>query len=117
MVLASHSVYLKFFLDRGINTFTWNYRGYGRSKGKHNPDSFNEDIQTVIKYIRNDLGLTGKIGVYGRSLGGIPSSFSAESCDMIIVDRSFSSMQVMAGYYMNFGPMASYCFRIGSCGW
>jgi alpha/beta superfamily hydrolase len=33
MVLASHSFYLKFFLDRGINVFTWNYRGYGRSKG------------------------------------------------------------------------------------
>ena len=92
MVLASHSFYLKFFLERGINAFTWNYRGYGRSKGPQSPDVFEQDVNSVIEYLRKDLGLTGKIGVYGRSLGGIPSTYLANKCDMIIIDRSFSSL-------------------------
>lgn len=40
MVHESHSFYLKFFLDRGINVFIWNYRNYGRSKGTPDPASF-----------------------------------------------------------------------------
>ena len=71
----------------------------------------------MIEYLRKDLGLTGKIGVYGRSLGGIPSTYLANKCDMIIIDRSFSSLQQMAAYYMNLGPAAGFLFRVGSCGW
>ena len=27
------------FLEKGINVFTWNYRAYGRSKGKPTPEN------------------------------------------------------------------------------
>ena len=75
MVHLSHTYYIKMFLDKGINVFTWNYRAYGRSKGKPTPDNLKRDIVAVYRYLRKELGLRGKIGIYGRSLGGIPSTF------------------------------------------
>ena len=75
MVHLSHTYYLKFFLDKGINVMTWNYRSYGRSKGTPGPDNLKEDIEAIYNYMRKEMGITGKIGVYGRSLGGIPSSY------------------------------------------
>jgi uncharacterized protein len=91
-ILPSQNAYLNFFKDRGINVFVWNYRGYGRSKGTPNPASFEIDIKSVINFLRNEIKVTGKIGVYGRSLGGIAASIASEMCDMIIADRTFSSL-------------------------
>ena len=116
MILASHAFYLKIFLERGINVLTWNYRGYGRSEGKESPGAFNGDIHTVIKYARNELGLKGKIGIYGRSLGGIPTTVAQDKVDMIILDRSFSNLNDMA-IWKYFGPVASKMLRLFSCGW
>jgi len=62
------------------------------------------------------MELKGKIGVYGRSLGGIPSSFLSSKVEMTIVDRSFSSLESMA-ITKFFGKIASKLFLIVSCGW
>ena len=102
MVHASHNFYLKIFLDRGVNVFTWNYRGYGKSTGTPNPDTLKSDIEHVFKFVRDNLGCTGRIGVYGRSLGGIPSAHISNQVNMTIVDRSFS----------NFNDMARFKFQI-----
>ena len=116
MVHLSHTFYLKMFLDKGINVFTWNYRAYGRSQGKPTPENLKKDIMTVYKFIRSKLGLKGKIGIYGRSLGGIPSSFLANHVDMAIIDRSFCNLAAMAKWKYH-GSFADYLFKIGSCGW
>jgi len=98
MVHASHNFYLKIFLDRGMNVFTWNYRGYGKSTGTPTPTNLKTDIEQIVKYLRNDLKLTGKLGVYGRSLGGIPTSHISNKVEMTIADRSFSNFNDMASY-------------------
>lgn len=116
MVHLSHTYYLKMFLDKGINVFTWNYRAYGRSKGKPTPDNLKRDIEEVYKFIRTKLKLQGKIGIYGRSLGGIPSSFLSNKVDMAIIDRSFCNLAAMAKWKYH-GKFADYLFKIGSCGW
>jgi len=96
MVHVSHSFYLNFFLNRGINVIAWNYRGYGRSSGNSTPDSLKQDVDTVCDYAVKKLGLVGKLGVYGRSLGGIPSSHLANKVQMAIIDRSFGNFKDMA---------------------
>lgn len=116
MVHASHSFYLQLFLERGINVFTWNYRGYGRSTGKPSPDCFASDIESVYEYLTKTLGVRGKIGVYGRSLGGIPSSILAPKVDMTIVDRTFCTLADMAKWKYH-GKLASWLLKMGSCGW
>ena len=62
------------------------------------------------------MGLKGKIGVYGRSLGGIPSCYISKKTDMAIIDRSFSSLSAMA-YWKYRGTAADMIFKLGSCGW
>ena len=44
MVHLSHTFYIKMFLEKGINVFTWNYRAYGRSKGKPAPENLKKDV-------------------------------------------------------------------------
>ena len=95
---------------------TWNYRGYGRSTGMSSPDILKKDIVSVFNHLKNKMGLVGKIGIYGRSLGGIPTSFLANKVEMAIVDRSFSNFKDMA-QHKYFGIAAWWLFKIGSCGW
>ena len=42
------------------------------------------------------MGMKGKIGVYGRSLGGIAATHMSRYVDMAIVDRSFSNLHDVA---------------------
>ena len=116
MIHMSHTYYLKFFLDKGFNVFTWNYRGYGRSTGTPSPNKLQEDIQTIYNFLRNDLGLKGKIGVYGRSLGGIPATYISPKVNMAIIDRSFCNIGAMA-YWKYRGSFADWLFKVFSCGW
>jgi alpha/beta superfamily hydrolase len=114
---------MRAFLERGINVFAWNYRGYGMSKGKTSPGSFKQDITAILKYCRNDLGLTGKLGVYGRSLGGVATSYVSNMCDMVIVDRTFASLDAIAvnlakNINLAIGrKIVSHALKLGSCGW
>jgi pimeloyl-ACP methyl ester carboxylesterase len=74
MVHSSHSFFLNYFQKLEFNVFVWNYRGYGLSTGTPTPSNLKSDIDLILKYLKTDLNISGKIGVYGRSLGGIPSS-------------------------------------------
>lgn len=62
------------------------------------------------------MNLKGKIGVYGRSLGGVPTTHLSDRVDMIIADRTFSDFEVLANrkFYSTF---ARHLFNIGTCGW
>ena len=42
------------------------------------------------------MGLRGKVGVYGRSLGGISTTHMADKVDMIIADRTFSNFMALS---------------------
>ena len=74
MVHSSHSFFLNYFQKLEFNVFVWNYRWYGLSTGTPTPSNLKSDIDLILKYLKTDLNILGKIGVYGRSLGGIPSS-------------------------------------------
>ena len=43
MINYPHAYYLKYFLNKQINVFVWNYRGYGRTKGEPDPKLFKYD--------------------------------------------------------------------------
>jgi pimeloyl-ACP methyl ester carboxylesterase len=75
MVIAPNAYWLNFFLKRDINVICWNYRGYGASTigsfDYASPTKAKLDAERVLGYAYDLLGLQGKIGVYGRSIGGI----------------------------------------------
>jgi hypothetical protein len=76
----------------------WNYRGYGLSEGTPNYRNLQSDILLLHEWLKTELRVTGPIGVYGRSLGGIAACHLAQArqLDLVIIDRSFSSLNEMA---------------------
>lgn len=121
MINYPHAYYLRYFLQKNINVMCWNYRGYARSRGRvckrtPTPENIREDSEAVLRYCRNDLGLKGKMGVYGRSLGGLATTHLSQFVDMVIVDRSFSNLYEVA-YHKFYGLMAVLLFKLGTLGW
>lgn len=121
MINYPHAYYLRYFLQKNINVICWNYRGYARSRGRvckrtPSPENIREDSEAVLRYCRNELGLKSKIGVYGRSLGGLATTHLSQFVDMVIVDRSFSNLYEVA-YHKFYGLMAVLLFKLGTLGW
>lgn len=104
MVTSPNSYWLSFFLKRQINVMCWNYRNYGKSGGglfsTINPYNCKLDAERILDFVVNTMKLRGKIGVYGRSLGGIASCHLANKFPKIIksliVDRTFSELDLLA---------------------
>jgi hypothetical protein len=98
MINYPHAFYLRFFLQKGINVMIWNYRGYGRShrqgwfRNYPTPENIREDADCVLRYMKEEMGLRGKFGVYGRSMGGIATCHLSSKVDMVIMDRTFSNL-------------------------
>lgn len=103
-------------MNKNINVMVWNYRGYGLSKGIPDPTNIRQDGEILLKYLREDLGLTGKIGVYGRSLGGVATTHLADKVDFIFADRTFSNFEVLPNRKF-FSKISKLLFRLCSGGW
>lgn len=116
MVNQPHAYYLRFFLNKNINVMVWNYRGYGLTKGDPTPTNIRQDGSVIVKYLRETLGLSGKLGVYGRSLGGVVTTHLAEHADLIFADRTFSNFEVLSTRKF-FSKMAKALFKMASGGW
>ena len=88
-----------------INVLVWNYRSYGRSEGSPDPYNTLHDAETILKFGIEDLGVKGKIGCFGRSLGGAMATHIAKNypqyIEFLFVDRSFGSLSKMADSLMS----------------
>ena len=101
MVTSPNAYWLNFFLKRDINVVCWNYRGYGESEVSRfecvTPYKEKRDIERVLAFVVNNIRVKGKLGVYGRSIGGITAThLAAKYPDLIqtlIIDRSFDELQ------------------------
>jgi len=75
----------------------WNYRGYGQTPGTPSPYNIKTDGESVLNFLINDLGMTGKIGVYGRSLGGVVATHLAATfpkhVHFLMADRTFGNLK------------------------
>lgn len=83
--------WVNFYLEKGINVFLWNYRGYYRSTGISNSKNILEDAERVFDYLKQTVKVKGIIGAHGESLGGYVASHLAKSkkLDFLLIDRSF----------------------------
>ncbi|CDW84644.1 UNKNOWN [Stylonychia lemnae] len=116
MVNQPHAFYLRYFLNKSINILTWNYRGYGLSTGQPSLRNINQDAEQILNYLKNQMGITGKFGVYGRSLGGIPTSYLQSQVDFIYADRTLSNFDLVAERKF-YSVLAKFLFKVGSWGW
>lgn len=124
MVTSPNSYWLSFFLKRGINVMCWNYRDYGLSQnrffGSINPYNCKLDSEKVLDFITNKMKLKGKIGVYGRSLGGIPATHLAnrypQYVKALIADRTFCEIDILAERRV-LGSCTKALFKLISFNW
>ena len=75
----------------------WNYRGYGHTPGTCTPYNIKADVESVLHFVLNELKIKGKIGMYGRSLGGVAATHTAatfpDRISLLIADRTFGSLK------------------------
>jgi len=62
------------------------------------------------------MGLKGKFGVYGRSMGGIATSYLSSMVDMVILDRTFSNLEDVINSKFH-GVSAEMIYNIAAFGW
>lgn len=124
MVIAPNAYWLNFFLKRDINVICWNYRGYGESTISWfdflSPSKSKRDAERVIEGSIDFLKLKGKIGVYGRSIGGITANHLAATykdlIDILIIDRSLNELQGVAESKLR-GSITTTLFKQFTNGW
>ena len=105
-------------MNQGCNVVVWNYRGYGNAKGSPTPSNVKSDALKILKFLWDTLKISGRIGVYGRSLGGLPSTYLAKvgSIDLVIADRTFSNLDLIAWWKVH-GRCTSLLFKFMTLGW
>lgn len=68
--MSAHWPYAGWLLARGFNVFTFDYRGYGNSQGRPEPQGLLEDAIAALDHVRSRAD-GGKLCVFGQSLGGM----------------------------------------------
>jgi len=109
--MLQDSEWIDFYLENGLNVFLWNYRGFARSTGTPNPDLIRRDGESVVDYLRQELGVK-KIGVHGQSLGGLVATHLAKhkGLDYLCADRTFSELANIAE--LTYGRIAGALYRL-----
>ena len=69
--MTAHYSYVSWLPASGFNLFVFDYRGYGKSKGKLSRKGVYEDSVAAVEYIKSRTDIDqGKIILFGQSLGG-----------------------------------------------
>ena len=92
----------------GLSTFIYDYRGYGRSKGKPTEEGTYSDIAGAWRYLTESRKVpAGQILLYGQSLGGpIAAKLATEKTPAaLILDSTFTSFVDIAGHHYPFLPV------------
>ena len=85
---------LRQFHARGFSILAYDYSGYGTSQGRPSEASSYTNIFAVYEYLRQELRIpAGQILVFGRSLGGGPSTELAgrQAVGGLILESAFTS--------------------------
>ena len=105
------SEWLEYYIQAGVNVMMWNYRGYGRTKGRPTPSNLKKDGVAIAEYLKT-VRKVGVLGVHGESLGGMVATHIARTCgvDFLFADRTFASLESVA--HFNFGRVAHTLYRL-----
>lgn len=127
MITQANAYWLDFFLRRDCNVILWNYRGYGESEQSifqpnMDPHQQKVDVERVLQFLVNRIKVRGKIGAYGRSIGGIAASHLVskfpEVMSVFIGDRTLGDFEnIIKQRYKHGQTMILYMYRLLSCKW
>jgi len=92
----------------GLSIFIYDYRGYGRSKGKPSEEGTYSDIAGAWRYLTESRKVpAGQILLYGQSLGGpIAAKLAREKSPVaLVLDSTFTSFIDIAGHHYPILPV------------
>ncbi len=80
------------FARRGLSTFVFDWRGYGKSEGRPTESRLFEDALAAYDFART--GTAGEIVIYGESLGGPYAAYTASrrKTRCVVIENSFPSL-------------------------
>ncbi len=99
---------VRIFHELGLNTFIFDYRGYGKSGGQTTEKGTYLDSEAALDYLLTREDVIGrKIILFGRSLGGSIAAWLARerSPDAVILESAFTSMNDVAAKHYPFVPV------------
>ncbi len=107
---------LKFFHELGCNVFIFDYRGYGKSKGRPSEKGFYRDAKAAYKFLLSSGVSSGQIIGYGESIGGavIVDLASKETMRAMILDSTLTSIKDMIARAYPFVPYLVFSSRFAS---
>ena len=83
------------FRDLGVDTFSIDYRGYGRSEGQPNEEGTYHDARAAYEYLTQQRRVSPRnIVVYGESLGGAIAADLASKVEVggLVLEEGFTSV-------------------------
>ena len=97
------------FLSKDFDFFVFDYRGFGKSKGKRSERNFHKDGHAAYEWLLKHHYKEENIIIYGRSMG---SGFAARIASrhnpkMLILDSPYYSLYHMAKRFLPFFPVMS----------
>lgn len=107
---------IKFFHDLGYNVFIFDYRGYGRSKGRPSEKGLYLDAQAAYDYLVSRKISPEQIIGFGKSLGGavIIDLAYKNKLAALIISSAFSNGKDMAKIVYPFLPYWIFTSRFDS---
>lgn len=108
----SHRIYLANVFNKwGWHVLLFDYRGYGKSKGKPSEEGTYEDARTARQWLKDSRPEIEKHIIYGRSLGGAVAAQLAveEPPDVLIIESTFISATAMAKRLFPYLPVRLLC--------
>jgi len=105
------------FREIGVNTFIFDYRGYGNSKGAPSEQGLCKDADAAYEYLTEVRGVPGEdIVLYGESIGGAVVIDLARKVNVgaLITEEAFSSIKDMARIAYPFVPHFVFSSRFDS---
>lgn len=85
---------LSTFLSNNYHAVAWNYRGFGRSKGSPTLENMISDARVLIHFLKSKFQIR-RFAIYGRSIGGHIAKILSAEADLVILDRTFSSISLV----------------------
>jgi len=103
---------IKTFHNLGLNTFIFDYRGYGDSSGRPTEKGTYLDAMAAWNHLTHARKIpAGDIVLFGRSLGGAVAAWLAErvAAGALVVESTFTSAPDMAREMFPFLPVRLFC--------
>ena len=103
---------IRIFNQLGLSTFIFDYRGYGKSKGKLTEEGTYIDAETAWNYLVKVKKVSpSKLIIFGRSLGGSIASWLAKqhTPGVLIIESTYTSVPDIASGLYPYFPVRLLC--------